>query len=222
MSPRPCVLLLGPPCAGKTTLTGSILDKHGLTHFAVRLFFAHQIDLNTKIGKAAEPFVRAHAWIPDDVVVQGLDDYLSRQDIDGSAGVLLEGLPGNRRQTELLSHVLTTHDLTLYSILYVDVSDDIARERASKRFVCGCDGGVRPVINSIVCPRCGKPVIRRNDDSELLFKKRLALHRDLICRLKEVYPSSLWKMLDGSLSPHLIAASVERSLKGMDRRGKSP
>jgi adenylate kinase len=210
------LIILGAPASGKSTLTRGLLDAHqGLGHFAVRLYFAEQIRLDTDLGRAAEPYAKDSAWLPDEMVIEAV-----RRRFDEGAfagGMILEGLPATTRQAELLDALLCERQVRLSGVLYLEVPDEVCVARALSRRVCTrCDGGVNQAPIDAerpdVCARCGCPLGSRGDDEETRFRLRLAKHRTIVTEALGYYPDSAVVRIDGLQPPPAVLDEAVRRL----------
>lgn len=172
------IVIIGGPASGKSTLTDLLVaGDPAIGTFGVRRFFAEQLNLGTSLGRRARPYVESNAWIPDDIVVEGV-----AQELDARlrTSFILEGMPGNARQAALLDEVLLRRGLSLDAAVHVDTPTEVCVERAGRRTVCQeCDGGShQAVIDELgQCRRCGTPVSRRSSDLGESFQRRLHAHR---------------------------------------------
>jgi len=159
-------------------LTDRLVEAdQGIATFGVRRHFAREVAERTPLGCAVEGVVKANGWIPDELVALAVRQELDRGHLGGS--FILEGMPGNRRQAELLDDVLTEVGLPLHAAVHVDTPEALCAERAARRLVCQvCDGGSHQVVTSAHgrCRRCGTRPTRRTTDAPEPFAKRLAQH----------------------------------------------
>jgi adenylate kinase len=210
------LIILGAPASGKSTLTRGLLDAHpGMGHFAVRLYFAEQIRLDTDLGRISEPYARNSAWLPDEVVIEGV----RRRFREGAfrRGMILEGLPATTRQAELLDALLAEREVRLSGVLYLEVPDEVCVARALARRVCArCDGGVNQAPIDAErpdrCARCGGTLGSRGDDEEMKFRLRLAKHRTIVSEALRHYPDTEVVRVDGLQPPAAVLADAARRL----------
>ena len=195
------VVVIGAPGAGKSTITDHLTSTEpGVPTFGVRRHFAEQVRLGTPIGKLAEPAVRGGRWIPADVVVRAV-----REEIEaGRLGphFILEGVPGNRQQAELLDELLDDVELPLDCAVYVRTPREVCLARATSRLVCDhCDGGSHQARFGADqrCLTCGHPVVRRVTDAQDRFLERLDLHDTLVESLVSYYTGFRLVTVDGAL-----------------------
>lgn len=208
------IVVIGLPASGKSTLTAALSDEDPrIGTFGVRRFFAAQVERGTALGEQVRHLVAAQAWLPDDVVVEAFRAELRR----GAVGdrFIVEGMPGNLRQAELLTRALTEEGVPLHAAVHVDTPARVCAQRAATRVVCpSCDGGSHPVPvgEGTPCPRCGVPTVRRDTDAEEAFLRRLAVQEPLVPPLVEYYRGDLLLTVDGTLPPDEMIAGCRSRL----------
>jgi adenylate kinase len=208
------IVVIGLPASGKSTLTGALSSEDPpISTFGVRRFFAGEVAQGTALGRRVEPFVTANAWLPDDVVVGAFQAEIRARRVGDR--FIVEGMPGNVRQAELLAKVLDEEGLPLHAAVHVDTPPDVCAERASGRRVCmTCDGGSHPVRVDTDggCRRCGGPVSRRETDAVEAFRRRLAVQTPLLPPLVAFYRGSLLLTIDGKLPKDKMVLSCRAQL----------
>jgi adenylate kinase len=210
------IAIVGRPASGKSTLTGNLLRENpSAGSFGVRRHFMEQIRAGSEIGRAAQGVVEAGGWIPDELVAKAVRRQLER----GTLGeeFIFEGMPGNRRQAELLDEVLDELGLPLTAAVHVDTPDEVCRQRASLRTVCdACDGGSHQAVEDPErpgrCARCQGPITRRAADLPEYLAYRLDLHRRQGPEIVEFYRGPRLIEVDGSNSPADVLAAVNAEL----------
>ena len=98
------VVLLGPPGAGKGTLSEVLLKEEKLAHVSTGDIFRSEIGKGTELGKLAKSYMDSGKLVPDEVVADMVAaKLLSAECADG---FLLDGFPRTIRQAELLEKAL--------------------------------------------------------------------------------------------------------------------
>ncbi|MDX3078378.1 adenylate kinase family protein [Streptomyces sp. MI02-7b] len=207
------VTIIGAPASGKSTLTDGILAADpAVRSFGVRSHFHFQVQARTPIGLEAEAVVNGGGWIPDELVAKAV-----RQEFaDGNLGeqFVFEGMPGNRRQAELLDEVLEDVGLPLIGAIHVNTPEEVCLQRAAGRTVCvRCDGGAHQARSDprdpSICANCGGPITRRDADDPSYVVQRLELHRRQTPELVDFYRGPRLLELDGRGSaPELLAQAL--------------
>ena len=98
------IVLLGPPGAGKGTLSEILLRDEKLAHVSTGDIFRSEIGKGSDLGKLAKSYIDAGKLVPDEVVADMVAaKLLSAECADG---FLLDGFPRTINQAGLLENAL--------------------------------------------------------------------------------------------------------------------
>lgn len=209
----PVMALVGPPGAGKSTAMRAFRRRFpGLVHFGVRVFFERQAEEGTPIGLQAKEFADRKIWYPDELIAEGLSSWLD-ESLPSAPYLVLESIPRSKPQALLLDRILGDRDLRMNRMVYLDVPDAVCAARVMNRQVCiSCETSVAeatPVPDS-ACVHCGRQLVRRPDDDQKMFRKRLARLRENEAELMTHYePLGVVVRIDGTSPPAQVAAALE-------------
>jgi adenylate kinase len=184
------VILLGPPGAGKGTQAARLSSALGLPHIATGDLFRENREKGTPLGKRAQEFMDKGSLVPDELVLEMLFERVSRPDC--ARGYLLDGFPRTLPQAEALEKRLPSG--TSVQAVNLVVPDAALLERITGRRTCKSCGNVhhvksaRPRVEG-QCDRCGGALIQRTDDTENVFRERLAVYRRQTQPLEGFYRS---------------------------------
>jgi adenylate kinase len=182
MSPaegKPLVLiLLGPPGAGKGTHAGPISHQFGLPHISTGDLFREHIRGQTPLGIQARSFMDKGNLVPDELVLDMLFERVSKQDCKN--GYILDGFPRTMAQAKELDQRLGKENRVI--ALNFSLPDSIIIERITGRIACKDCGRpfhkkFDPPKIDMVCNDCGGPLYQRDDDKEVIIRKRLEVYR---------------------------------------------
>jgi len=93
--------------------------------------FRAAIDERTELGLQVEPILASGELVPDELTIALIRDRLSHDDALG--GFVLDGFPRNIVQAEELDEMLAAIGRPLDAVLFFDLDDDTATERAMGR-----------------------------------------------------------------------------------------
>ena len=113
------VLMLAPPGGGKGTQGVRIADALGVEHISSGDLLRAAVAEDTPIGREVAEHMAAGRLAPDAVVTQAVKPVLERRE-----GYVLDGFPRNLAQTD---------DLHFDAVVFLDVPDDVSRERLLAR-----------------------------------------------------------------------------------------
>ena len=125
------VLVLGPQGSGKGTQAKRICAAHGIPHVSTGDMFRAAIVERTNLGLQVEPILASGELVPDELTIALIRDRLSKDDAAG--GFVLDGFPRNIVQAEALDGMLAAIGRPLDAVLFFDLDDDTATQRALGR-----------------------------------------------------------------------------------------
>ena len=125
------LLILGPQGAGKGTQAKRIAAEYGLPHIASGDMLRQAIGDGTPLGLEVKPIYESGALVPDDLMIELFRERLSQP--DAAEGFILDGFPRTLPQAEALDAMLRDIDRPLDLVLELQVRDEVAVERLSRR-----------------------------------------------------------------------------------------
>jgi adenylate kinase len=125
------ILLLGPQGAGKGTQAKRVAAEYGLPHIATGDILRHAMDEDTPLGRKVKPIYDSGGLVPDDLMIELIRDRLSQPDT--ADGFILDGFPRTFVQAEALDRMLREIDKQLDLVLELQVPDEVAVERLTRR-----------------------------------------------------------------------------------------
>ena len=175
-----CVLLLGPPGAGKGTQGQLIAGRLAIPAISTGDIFRSHVAAGTPLGQSARGFLDAGDLVPDAITCAMLSERLTEPDIQ--AGFLLDGFPRTMAQAELLQVMLAErgHELSRVIELHVDEAELVTRLSARRVVIDGRS-------------------VQREDDAPDTVRHRLEVYRRQTAPLSEWYDSlGLLSRIDAS------------------------
>lgn len=158
------LVLFGAPGSGKGTQSAKIIDKYGLHHISTGEVLRDHIKRGTELGKTAEKYISQGQLIPDELMIDILDDVLERE-AQGKPGVIFDGFPRTIPQAEALKGLLKKRGTDLHGVVGLEVPEEELVERMIAR---------------------GKETGRADDNLETI-KKRLDVYHNQTSPLKDYY-----------------------------------
>ncbi len=167
------LVILGAPGAGKGTQVEGLKDKLGLVHIATGDLLREAVRERTLLGQRAEKFITQGRLVPDDIVLELLEDKIGKE----KDGFILDGFPRNLFQGRKLDEILSRENRKLDLVLNLDVKESVIIERLGTRLVCSsCDrtyNQENSAASGNTCPVCGASFFQRDDDKPEIIKERL-------------------------------------------------
>jgi adenylate kinase len=125
------LLILGPQGAGKGTQAKKISADYGLPHVSTGDILRDNVSRGTALGARVQPILDAGELVPDDLMIELIQDRLSRGDT--TPGFVLDGFPRTMAQAEALDTMLTALGRSLDAVLVLEVDEEQAVDRLLKR-----------------------------------------------------------------------------------------
>jgi adenylate kinase len=129
-----------------------------------------EVEQGSRLGKKAKPYLDGHRYVPDELAIEIVADWLREQ----SSGWLLDGFPRSVPQAEAL--LAMTESPVVILNLEVPVAE--LRRRVVKRVECPQCGSVATDARE-VCEHCGTAMESRPDDTEEGFRERYQAYEEL-------------------------------------------
>lgn len=204
------IILLGPPGAGKGTLSSKIIDRLGAVQIATGDIFRYNISNKTELGMKAKSYMDKGDLVPDELTIDLVWDAFDKVENREDKIVLFDGFPRNLDQAKALDEGMAKRNTEIGKVIYFDVDDDILIDRITGRRVCKDCGATFHIHNSKpqkdgICDKCGGELIQRNDDNEETVKNRISVYNDFTSPLIDYYEKAgkLVK-IDGAKTPEEV------------------
>lgn len=158
------LVLFGAPGSGKGTQSAKIIDQYGLYHISTGDVLRDHIKRGTELGKTADKYISKGHLIPDDLMIQILENVLDNEAKE-KKGVVFDGFPRTIPQAEALKKMLEKRGTELHAVIGLEVPEDELVDRLLKR---GKDSG-------------------RSDDNLETIKNRLDVYHNQTMPLADYY-----------------------------------
>ncbi len=125
------IVLLGPPGSGKGTQAARLVEKLGIPHISTGALLREAAAQGTELGLKAKEISDKGELVPDDVVLDMLEERLHQPDV--KAGFILDGYPRNLAQAESLEKVLERIGQPADEAILIDIDAEQIVQRIAKR-----------------------------------------------------------------------------------------
>src|SRR3569623_2815377 len=115
------LILLGPPGAGKGTQAQRLVQRHGIVQLSTGDMLRAAVAAQTPTGLLAKDIMANGGLVPDEVVVNILDDRIELD--DAKNGFILDGFPRTVPQAEALDVQLKKKKLKLDAMVELRVNE---------------------------------------------------------------------------------------------------
>ena len=166
------LILLGPPGAGKGTQAAMLAADMGVPRVSSGDLFRDHQGRDTELGRLARSYMERGVYVPDDVTIAMVMDWIDGQ--DGGGGYLLDGFPRTLAQAEALDEAVKDKG-GIDVALNIRVGTGELVRRLSSRLICrGCQAPYsRDASSGGSCEACGGELYQREDDRPEAIGKRL-------------------------------------------------
>lgn len=212
------LILLGPPGAGKGTQAKLLIERYGIPQISTGDILRSAVREMTPSGVSAKKYMDEGALVPDDLVIEIINDRLAMP--DSANGFILDGFPRTVAQADALSQMLQKNGKIIDHVISLTVDNDQLLKRVIGRLTCrGCGRGYHldydPPATSGVCSVCSAELYQRDDDKEETMMTRLQAYESQTAPLIEYYTTlCLLRPVNGLGSIHEISSSLVRLLEG--------
>ncbi|WKN42519.1 adenylate kinase [Tunicatimonas pelagia] len=116
------IVLFGPPGAGKGTQSQKLIEEFGLTHISTGDLFRKHLGEGTELGKKARAFMDEGRLVPDQLVIDMVDDRLREE--NNLQGIIFDGFPRTIPQAKALDELLNQKETPITGMIALSVPDD--------------------------------------------------------------------------------------------------
>lgn len=155
------LVILGAPGSGKGTLSKELNKEYGIHHISTGDLIRNSDDPELK------KIIAGGNFISDDMMIRMLRGELKK--IDPADGIIFDGFPRNLKQSKRLDSILGKMGLGLNHAIFLDLPEDIAKERIRER---------------------AKKEDRKDDLSDEIINKRFDEYHDKTFPLLDFYKKS--------------------------------
>jgi len=214
--PSKCIILIGPPGAGKGTQAPRLVDMLGVPHLSTGDMLRAAVAAGTEMGKKAKTLMDAGKLVGDDVV-----NGIVAEALNGDAcknGFILDGYPRTVPQAQFLDKSLAENGgRKITNLVQLEVPDKELKARILGRLIHKASG--RSYHTKFNPPKVegkddvtGEPLIRRGDDNEESLTKRLDAFAKqtapVVGHYEQTNKDAVFK-LDGNCKPAEVSAKID-------------
>lgn len=198
------IILMGLPGAGKGTQAEKIEATFEIPQVSTGDMFREAMSQGTALGLKAKEYMDAGNLVPDEITNGIVKERLAKG--EEHEGFMLDGFPRTINQAEALKTILSELNRELDAVIYIDVPDEVLKNRLSGRIICDNCGATynvhsNPPKVADTCDRCGgHDFHQREDDKPEVVANRLAVNKEQTAPMLDFYENTgvLYKV-DGTI-----------------------
>ena len=182
-------LIIGAPGSGKTTDAELIAERNAdkIVHYSTGDLLRAEVASGSELGKTIKSYIDNGNLVPLEIVINTIKSAIEKAPKDI---VLIDGFPRSVEQMKALDEMLkNSDDIELVSVIEVEVSEDVARERVLGR-------------------------ARGADDNEEVFNNRMKVFMEPLKDIQDFY-SAQGKLIkiNGERTIEEIVDEMEKVIK---------
>lgn len=165
------IILFGIQGSGKGTQGKLLKERYNTAYFETGAELRRLASEDSDLAKKVKDIIEAGHLVPNEVVMEIVEDFL--KNVPEGQPVIFDGVPRKMVQAETLMKLLEDNNRE-YKALILDLSEEQALERLTKRRICsGCKEVYPASYEGDSCEKCGGELITRTDDNAESIKVRL-------------------------------------------------
>ena len=181
-------LIIGAPGSGKTTDAELIAQKNeNITHYSTGDMLRAEVASGSEIGQEIDKYISKGAIVPIDIAIKTILNAIKNAKTDV---VVIDGYPRSVEQMQELDNYLKDeNDVELISVIEVEVSENVARQRVLGR-------------------------ARGADDNNEVFNNRMKIYTQPLQAIRAFYnDKNILKVINGERDIDAIVNEMESFIK---------
>jgi len=187
-------LIIGAPGSGKTTDAQIIAQRNSdkIVHYSTGEMLREEVASGSELGKEIDSYISKGHLVPLNIVINTIVNAIKNSDKDI---ILIDGFPRSQEQMHKLDEILANEsDIELKSVIEVQVSEEVAKER--------------------ILGRAEEAEVKRSDDSEEVFYDRMRVFLEPLKDIEEFYTQKgILKVINGERTIDEIVDEMEEFIK---------
>ncbi len=126
------IVLFGPPGAGKGTQAKLICEKYFLNHLSTGDLLRKESSKETSLGIQIKNTINDGKLVSNETTIELIKQFIA-ENKNNKKGFLFDGFPRNKKQAELLDHLMVSINEKILCVILLNVNEDVLKERIMNR-----------------------------------------------------------------------------------------
>ena len=126
------IVLFGPPGAGKGTQAKLICEKYLLNHLSTGDLLRKESSKETSLGIQIKNTINDGKLVSNETTIELIKQFID-ENKNNKKGFLFDGFPRNKKQAELLDHLMVSINEKILCVILLNVNEDVLKERIMNR-----------------------------------------------------------------------------------------
>ena len=126
------IVLFGPPGAGKGTQAKLICEKYFLNHLSTGDLLRKESCKETSLGIQIKNTINDGKLVSNETTIELIKQFIN-ENKNKKKGFLFDGFPRNKKQAELLDHLMISINEKILCVILLNVNEDVLKERIMNR-----------------------------------------------------------------------------------------
>ena len=211
------IVLMGPPGAGKGTVSEAINAEGKYKHISTGDLFREAVESGSQIGTEIAGYMESGALVPDNVTIKLIENIFDSSNKE--AKFMLDGFPRTIGQAEMLGSALMERNGVISHVFFLNAKKEVLIQRLTGRRICkSCKAIYHTIFNPPkidgVCDACGGELYQRQDDCLETIENRLDVYNKQTASLVDFYKSKgFFVEIDVNKKPVEICEEIDNILK---------
>lgn len=220
MALKQALIFLGPPGAGKGTQSKLIAERCGVPHLSTGDMFRDAVVRRTELGRRVQPMMERGELVPDDVVMQMVEERLAQPDC--IRGAVFDGFPRTLPQAERLGKILESKGFGKPLVIDFCITQETLLRRIAGRWTCSVGGEIYNIYEAPpkvagICDLDGGTLVQRADDRAEIVMERLVAYERQTRPLADYYRRlGLLKEVDASANVDSVSHALAKIVNCAD------
>ncbi len=192
------IILFGRSGCGKGTQAKLLIKEFGFEYLGSGKFLRQRVGKSDFTGKKLKKVIESGVLVPTPIMFRIWAEEMEKmkEKVD-QKGIIIDGSPRCLLEAELMDHVFKWYGWDNIKVILLDISEQEAFDRLTKRRICKECGKLIPWVgdyrNIKVCDDCSGELITRSDDKPEAIRARLEYFK------KDVQPAVEYYKKQGRL-----------------------